>query len=158
MDPAEALDLLGGGLNADEVNPLTGYPLISVSMDHGEDLEQLVRITRDSECVVIGVDRNNNDVIGILEPSLARGFDVLLTARTSPPAPWVGLPDADRSLEQITSAIGSSPAAALSLVQLLRSSETMAMHDALVAESWVYSMLQSGPEFHEWLGRRDPRV
>jgi hypothetical protein len=152
MDPAEALDLLGGGLGTDEVGPLTGFPLIAVWTDHGEALEKLAPITRDCNCVVMGVNRRT-DVA--LEPSLARGFDLLITAGTAP-SPWVGSEDLDRSLREISGAIRASPFAALSLVQLLRSTETLAIPDALVAESWVYSMLQSGPEFQKWLGQRNP--
>ncbi len=158
MDPAEALDLLGRGLRNDEVSSLTGFPFIAVSTDRGEALDRLARITRDSDCVVIGVNRSTDVVLATLGPSLARGFDILLTAGTSPPAPWVGSPDVDRHLEQIASALRASPFAALSLVQLLRSSETMAVRDALVAESWVYSMLQAGPTFREWLSARDAHV
>jgi enoyl-CoA hydratase/carnithine racemase len=43
--------------------------------------------------------------------------------------------------------------AACSLVQLLRAAETMKPAHALVAESWVYSMLQSGPTFRDWHAR-----
>jgi enoyl-CoA hydratase/carnithine racemase len=35
-------------------------------------------------------------------------------------------------------------------------SEGRTLHDGLVAESLVYSTLQAGPEFHEWLARRRP--
>jgi hypothetical protein len=122
--------------------------------DHGDALEKLARITRDCDCVVVGVNRSPD---AALEPSFARGFDLLITAGAAPP-PWVGSPDLDRSVKEIASAIRSSPFAAMSLVQLLRSTETMAIPDALVAESWVYSMLQSGPGFHQWRAQRDPNA
>jgi hypothetical protein len=151
MDPAEALDLLGGGLCTDEVSPLTGFPFMAVWTDHGDALENLTRVTRGCNCVVIGVNRST-DVA--LEPSVARGFDLLITAGTAP-SPWVGSQDVDRSISEISSAVRTSPLAALSLIQLLRSTETLAIPDALVAESWVYSMLWSGPEFRQWLGQRN---
>ena len=43
-----------------------------------------------------------------------------------------------------------TPLAAMSLVQLLRHSEELSVHEGLIAESWVYSVLQAGPEFAAW--------
>ena len=54
----------------------------------------------------------------------------------------------------IAATIARTPLAALSLVQLLRQGERLDLHEALVAESWVYSTLQSGPEFGAWLAAR----
>ncbi len=51
-----------------------------------------------------------------------------------------------------------TPLAALALVQLLRHSEGRSVHEGLMAESWVYSTLQSGPEFTAWLAGREPKV
>jgi enoyl-CoA hydratase/carnithine racemase len=158
MDPEEALDLFGRGLRTDDVSPLTGFPLVSVWIDHGNALEKLVRITRNCNCVVIGVSRSEDNSHRALAPSIALGFDLLLATGNSLPSPWIGSPDVHRSLDEIASVVRASPFASLSLVQLLRSAETMTTSDALVAESWVYSMLQSGPEFRHWLSRRDPLV
>jgi enoyl-CoA hydratase/carnithine racemase len=52
--------------------------------------------------------------------------------------------------------IARNPQAAAAAVQLLRLSERSSVHDALVAESLVYSTLQSGPEFRAWLAARRP--
>jgi enoyl-CoA hydratase/carnithine racemase len=46
------------------------------------------------------------------------------------------------------------PLATLALVQLLRLGERLDAHAGLVAESLVYSTLQSGPEFAEWCASR----
>lgn len=43
-----------------------------------------------------------------------------------------------------------TPLAAMSLVQLLRHSEKLSIHQGLIAESLVYSTLQAGPEFAAW--------
>ena len=56
--------------------------------------------------------------------------------------------------------IEASPLAATALVQLLRQgdhlglNDPLGLHHALVAESLVYSTLQSGPEFAAWLASR----
>ncbi|MEE9282339.1 MAG: enoyl-CoA hydratase/isomerase family protein [Myxococcota bacterium] len=57
-------------------------------------------------------------------------------------------------LEQVTAAVERTPLAALALVQLLRHGEALDVHEALIAESLVYSTLQSGPEFAAWLAAR----
>jgi hypothetical protein len=77
------------------------------------------------------------------DPELAGAFDVVV--------------DDPRSLDRVLEAIGLHPVASLSLVQLLRRGEARATHEALLDESLVYSMLQSGPEFAAWLGGRKPR-
>lgn len=46
------------------------------------------------------------------------------------------------------------PLACLALAQLLRQGPRLSIHEGLVAESFVYSMLQSGPEFAAWLEAR----
>ncbi len=54
--------------------------------------------------------------------------------------------------------VAANPLASLALVQLLRLNERLDVHESLVAESLVYSTLQSGPEFAAWrAGRPVPR-
>jgi enoyl-CoA hydratase len=48
------------------------------------------------------------------------------------------------------------PIAATALAQLLRLGERLGLHDALVAESLVYSTLQAGPEFAAWRRANPP--
>ncbi len=50
-----------------------------------------------------------------------------------------------------------SPFAALAFVQLLRAAPHDAVHAGLMAESFVYSTLQAGPEFRRWLEARSRR-
>jgi enoyl-CoA hydratase len=66
----------------------------------------------------------------------------------------------EAELPSLVEACQRHPLAALALVQLLRLNEGLSVHDGLVAESLVYSTLQAGPEFADWLasrGRRAPR-
>lgn len=42
----------------------------------------------------------------------------------------------------------------MALVQLLRHNEGLSIHEGLIAESLVYSTLQSGPESRSWLAER----
>jgi len=97
-------------------------------------------------CVLVGVADQPD------RPPL--GFDVLLCAASDPPAPWVGAPDLDRALAAIAAVVARSPLASVALVQLLRLGGTLPIDDAVVAESFVYSTLQAGPEFGAWLASR----
>lgn len=58
------------------------------------------------------------------------------------------------ALAELRRGFERTPIAALALVQLLRATSHRSIHDALVAESFAYSTLQSGREFQEWLRRR----
>ncbi|WP_419918846.1 enoyl-CoA hydratase-related protein [Candidatus Poriferisocius sp.] len=62
-----------------------------------------------------------------------------------------------QELDRITTAAAASPAAAVTLVQLLRLGENLPTVDGLVAESLAYSTLQSGPMFRDWLTTQPQR-
>jgi enoyl-CoA hydratase/carnithine racemase len=59
-------------------------------------------------------------------------------------------------LRLVVAAAERSPMAAAALVQLLRGDERRSPSEAILAESWVYAMLQAGPEHAAWLARRKP--
>ena len=66
--------------------------------------------------------------------------------------------DAERELSQVLETIQRTPLAAMALAQLLRHNEKLDVHEGLIAESLVYSTLQSGPELAAWrAGRPDPQ-
>ena len=65
--------------------------------------------------------------------------------------------NATGDLDDITETVIASPQASVSLVQLLRATETLNVRDALMAESWVYSMLQGGHVFQNWLRTQKPQ-
>jgi enoyl-CoA hydratase len=54
-------------------------------------------------------------------------------------------------LAAIEESVAKAPLASLGLVQLMRASLGRTIYEGLVAESLVYSTLQSGPEFGAWL-------
>jgi len=61
-------------------------------------------------------------------------------------------------LDAFLDAFAKTPCAALAFVQLLRGmAPDRAIAEGLVAESFVYSTLQSGPEFRRWLEARRAR-
>jgi hypothetical protein len=69
----------------------------------------------------------------------------------------VRVADADE-LADVLDALTRHPLSCCALVQLLRHSEPLDLHEALVAESLVYSTLQSGPEFRAWLAHHQRRT
>ncbi|MEZ4216215.1 MAG: enoyl-CoA hydratase/isomerase family protein [Myxococcota bacterium] len=62
--------------------------------------------------------------------------------------------ESEADLARIANAVRARPLAAAALVQLLRMGETLDVPQALVAESFVYSALQAGPEFAAWRAAR----
>jgi hypothetical protein len=73
------------------------------------------------------------------------------------PAAWFDVAVSSAAeLRRVVSRVRQHPLASFALVQLLRVSEGRELHDGLVAESLVYSTLQAGPEFREWLAARPP--
>ena len=82
----------------------------------------------------------------------------LCTDLSTPGAQWLGdrfdvVVGEEEELALILKTSQRTPLAAMSLVQLLRHTEKLSIHEGLIAESWVYSKLQSGPEFAAWRAR-----
>jgi enoyl-CoA hydratase/carnithine racemase len=162
LDPEEALALLSADPEA--VGPLAGRPLLAVRA-HGRAAPRVGELARRLPVVTVAVAPELSGVPAGVENA---GFDVLLTAEPAPPAPWVGPPStAGRDpLDWLVAALAAlrdtadrSPLASVALVQLLRYSAGLDVRDAVVAESFVYSSLQAGPEFAAWLaGHRARRA
>jgi enoyl-CoA hydratase/carnithine racemase len=63
----------------------------------------------------------------------------------------------EAELAPILATVRRTPLAATALVQLLRHSAGLDVHAGLIAESLVYSTLQSGPEFGAWMADQSAR-
>jgi len=144
MSPHDALEFAAGGFGGEGANSPSDLPVLVVSLRRGEALTSLGRRCRDLPCVLVGVADDDD----LEEPE---GFDVLMSSAPMPPAPWVGSDDLVADTIDLVAGIRASPQAAVALVELLRMSESMKVRDAVVAESFVYSMLQSGEGFRNWL-------
>jgi hypothetical protein len=140
---ADALELLGGRFDLDEVGPLAGRPVVAVALDDPVPAS-LAPVAARAPCVVVGVHRD-----GPLPSVLP--LDVMLTTTTDPPAPWVGCPEGvEGPLAALVAWITRAPLAAVTFVQLLRMSAQLPVADGLVAESLAYGLLQAGPEHQAW--------
>ena len=110
--------------------------------------------------VIIGVD-----AAGEL-PAVEDGhFEVLLTAATDAPAPWVTTADAGKEAERLARAVRANPVAATMLCEVLRLGEALHLGEGmpfaarLKIESMAYSALLGGAEFARWLeGQQDRTV
>lgn len=106
----------------------------------------------------------SNDASGSAKEALARLPCASLALRgrelTSLGAAWVDrfdiVVDDDAELRDLIAKIHHAPLAATALMQLLRHSETLDVHEALIAESLVFSVLQAGPEFAAWVANAPP--
>lgn len=124
--------------------------MVAVELGGGDHLEVGAAL-RQRPSVAVGLHRSGSSL-----PVDVDDFDVLLTGESDPPRPWVS--DPGELLTRLAERTQRNPTAAVALVELLRLSEGLSVVDALVGESFVYSMLQAGPEFARWLAaRRIPR-
>ncbi len=91
-------------------------------------------------CVTIAFSAGDDPAgVSVWAPIIA-ACDVVITDRAD--------------LAPVLEGVAARPIAALAFVQLLRGSATRSIVDGLIAESFVYSTLQSGREFGDWLARR----
>jgi enoyl-CoA hydratase/carnithine racemase len=150
LSASDALALVEGGLSPEAIGPLSDRPMLAVAVDDDPMLAAVAEVVRPLPCVTVGVARAGADL------SAPPDFDILLVEAVAPERPWVGSADIDQVLALVSSAVGESSAPAIALAQLLRFSAGISMTDALVSESFVYSMLQSGPIHRQWIDRRGP--
>ncbi|HEY1989892.1 MAG TPA: enoyl-CoA hydratase/isomerase family protein [Acidimicrobiales bacterium] len=150
LSASDALALVEGGLSPEAIGPLSDRPMLAVAVDDDPMLAAVAEVVRPLPCVTVGVARAGADL------SAPPDFDILLAEAVAPERPWVGSADIDQVLTLVSSAVGESSAPAIALAQLLRFSAGISMTDALVSESFVYSMLQSGPIHRQWIDRRGP--
>ncbi|HXA31516.1 MAG TPA: enoyl-CoA hydratase/isomerase family protein [Acidimicrobiales bacterium] len=150
LSASDALALVEGGLAPEAIGALGDRPMLAIAVDDDPMLSPLAEVVRPLPCVTVGVARAGADL------SAPPDFDILLAEAVSPERPWVGCADIDQELALVTSTVAQGSGPAIALAQLLRFSAGISMTDALVSESFVYSLLQSGPIHRQWIDRRGP--
>jgi hypothetical protein len=143
LSAQDAISCLDSPSSLSELSPLTGTAALIVELDgakriRGDTMTRVREHMRELPCPTVAIRRAQTRC------PLEGDFDVLVRS----------LEDLDR----VVDAVCARPLASAALVQLLRHSEKLPVHDALIAESFVYSMLQCGPEFAAWLAAQTPRA
>lgn len=138
---AEACERLSTPYASEEFAPLAGPGLVVVDLSSGSVTKSQAAVLRRAlwslPCPTLAVAADpGSPTARDVEPA----FDVVETSRSE--------------LAPVVEGIQRAPLAALALVQLLRGAEARDVEAGLVAESWVYSTLQAGPEFAAWLAGR----
>ncbi|MDG2051357.1 MAG: enoyl-CoA hydratase/isomerase family protein [Myxococcota bacterium] len=144
----EALARLCSPSAQEELATLTGEGILWVDLppeDQGRLSQEIL------ERALAGLERLACPTLARVPPeanaaieALAEGFDLRVDASEDP--------------SLLLQAIDHAPLASLALVQLLRHNVHCDLHQGLIAESWVYSTLQAGPEFRQWRADHSGRV
>jgi len=141
----EALDLLLSPYVEESFSPVTGAPFFafdvrSATREPSEAaLAQACRVLSRLPCTSVAIGAAGQSAAATV---LRDRADVVVE-------------DAEEFAEVVRS-IRHAPLAATALAQLLRHTEGREVHDGLIAESLVFSVLQSGPEFADWLAAQVP--
>ena len=136
---ASVIERFGAGESSEAYSVLLERPCLAV------DLSQVREVSRpDLDLLRLGLGQLATPSVGLLrEPAVGPAEDVA--------GCFDALARDDEDLALLVENCRSRPLASLALVQLLRQGEQLSLHQGLIAESWVYSMLQSGPEFAAWI-------
>ena len=117
--------------------------LASAHHDAGVPIPPLLDVT--------GADPDAVDAVRALPTITFARVASPLPPRESGPAD-LAVPAA--SVAALSAAVARNPTASLVVVQLIRATARLPIHDALAMESLAYSMLQAGTEYRSWLARR----
>ena len=158
----DAAGLLSRAASGDDTGVLAGEPIVVVLLDDPDVLEEVVVAARTVPAVVVGV---HHTAIGP-PPTDVDALDLLFVVGEAPrpgrgtaraPGGGVAVANLDAALTALARGVDRSPSAAVALVQLLRAGRRLSIEEAVVAESWVYSMLQGGPDHARWSADRHRR-
>jgi enoyl-CoA hydratase/carnithine racemase len=158
----EAATLVAPATGGDGAGVLAGQPVLAVALDEPTAVVAVAAAVASLPAVVVGLLPEGPLPAPVTE-SLGR-FDVVLGTRRSgtridPDHPTVVRgADPEELLGRLREGVARSPAASVTLAQLLRAGERLSLVDAVIAESWAYSMLQSGPDHRRWSAGRAPRA
>jgi len=146
LPPDEVLERLRSPLAPEEFSPLTGAGVLIADLRtlYAAPTPDALRAAIDAlarlPCPTVALSR---DAASDHHSLLAQAFDVVVAS--------------EEELDPLVDTIERVPLASLALVQLLRLGDDLDLHAGLLAESLVYSTLQSGPEFAAWRESRPPR-
>ena len=157
FSPSELRGVLADGLDDTAIADHDGFPAVVIDLTEPydrADLHRVARLLAPMPVVSIGISSS-----GPVDDLGADVLDLLLCAGSSESSGWIACGDVlDRRVDSFCDVIADAPDAAIALAQLLRVGESSGVVDAVVAESWVYSLLQSGTRYAQWLTGRSDRT
>jgi len=156
MQPQEFREALADPRAPERLSTAADVPLIVVPVVDAAGAQHLARLDVTSLPCVVLLQVRDPEVIR--DPNLLSVADVVLTDDDTAPRPFTTPEDGvEAGLERIGAVVHRHPVAATALALLLRSSSTLSVPAALVAESSTYSALQAGAEFIRWRATRPPK-
>ena len=155
LDPATFRDLLADPAAAEGLSAVSGSPLLVVEVSdaaQARSLDGLDITLVPAVVIVVAPDP------GSMTPAACAAADIVLTEDAAAGAPFVA-PAAGigPAIGKIAAVLAARPVAGAALALLLRSSASLPVPAALVAESATYSALQDGAEFRDWRSGRPRR-
>ena len=157
VTPSEPLEMVAGGLDDTGLDLLSSAPAVVVDLDsevNNAEVKRLSALLEGAPVVLIGMSEN-----GARDNESILGLDVLMCSSAGGARPWVECgAQLHEMVEQLCTSISASPDASVAFAQLLRVGEFSSPAEAVIAESWVYSLLQGGATYSEWLHRRSERT
>jgi enoyl-CoA hydratase/carnithine racemase len=155
--PSDLLAFVADGLDDTALGVVVGSPVVVVDLSEPFETQDLLRITAllsTMPVVLIGISHG-----GPIGGSAVVGLDVALCSGDDASPPWVSCGDSlDEMLSSLVAAIEVSPDASVAFGQLLRVGEQASASEAVIAESWVYSLLQGSDAYSRWLESRSTRT
>ena len=155
--PTELLAVVSGGLDDGALFAFESSPAIVVALDEPfdrDDLGRVARVLAPAPVVLIGLSSH-----GPFDEALTKDLDLLLCSGDNVASPWVGCGTGlAETVQAICASVVDSPDASVALAQLLRVGAASSATDAVIAESWVYSLLQGGSRYAQWLDSRSSRT
>ena len=157
LTPSELLAVIADGLDDGALPSLEGSP--SVVIDLGQpferdDLRRVTRVLATAPVILIGLSSD-----GPIDEPATDELDILLCGGDGVARPWIGCGSGlVETVQALCASIADSPDASVALAQLLRVGSASSATEAIIAESWVYSLLQGGRRYAQWLDSRSSRT
>ncbi|MFL6240216.1 MAG: enoyl-CoA hydratase/isomerase family protein [Actinomycetes bacterium] len=135
--------------------PQGALVFLDVSQVDADDAHRVAALVAAGTLPIIGIsDREPAaQAMPLLE---ALTFTVVAAGDELPPT-CVHVPSVEDAVAALATSAEQAPLAALTLCELLRTTASLPVPDALVAESLAYSMLLGSAEFARWLPGRERR-
>ncbi|AYJ85067.1 enoyl-CoA hydratase/isomerase family protein (plasmid) [Sphingomonas paeninsulae] len=140
-------------LDAEAFSALGSTPIVWIDVAEPGAAARAETLSRTTQAIIGGIDRGGECCrfdVGF--------YDLVLTSKVAPAAPWISVADPWKAAESITAAVVRNPIAASATAQVLRMGGNLPFEQALQLESFAYSTLLGGAEFRAWRAAQPNRA